>query len=92
MNREMEDIRIEVYLGGESHAARHEQTTAGYSCRHHAEFGFFDKFDQILHLFAERWVLEVLLGIRVCGLIAGVCVAKRHFVGSCTQILPGMKM
>ena len=69
-----------IHLCGKSHATRDKKATAGYPCGHHAELLLLDKGDEVLDLLGQLWVLEVLCGVRVGGLVAGVCVAERHVV------------
>lgn len=47
---------------------------------HHAELALVDEALKVLNLLLERGLLEVLCGVRVGGLAAGVCVGeRRHF-------------
>jgi len=76
-------VEDEVYsvalLGGKSHAARHEKSTLGYPCGHHAELLLLDEGDEILNLVLQIGIwLKVLLNIWVGRLAAGICVAERH--------------
>ena len=68
-----------AYPGGDSHAPAGEKTILGLG-GHHAELALVDKALEVLDLLLEGGLLEVLCGVRVGGLAAGVCVGEgRHF-------------
>ena len=70
-----------AYPGGDSHAPAGEKTILGLG-GHHAELALVDEALEVLNLLLERGLLEVLCGVRVGGLAAGVCVGEgRHFEG-----------
>ena len=68
-----------AYPGGNSHAPAGEETILGFGS-HHAELALVNEALEVFDLLLERGLLEVLCGVRVGGLAAGVCVGEgRHF-------------
>ena len=66
---------------GDSHASAGKKTVLSLS-GHHAELALVDECLQVLDLLLEGGVLEVLCGVRVGGLAAGVGVGEgRHSEG-----------
>lgn len=77
-----DEVDTVALLGGEGHAARDEESTAGDASGHHAVLGLVDKGDEISDLLLEGvGLLKVLGSVGVGGLAAGVCVAERHICG-----------
>lgn len=67
--------RCVTYPGGDSHASAGEETFVGLGSQH-AELALVDEALEVLDLLLERGLLEVLCGVRVGGLAAGVCVGE----------------
>jgi hypothetical protein len=66
---------------GDGHASASKKTILGLG-GHHAELALVDESLQVLDLLLEGGVLEVLCGVRVGGLAAGVGVGEgRHSEG-----------
>jgi hypothetical protein len=66
---------------GDGHASAGKKTILGLG-GHHAELALVDESLQVLDLLLEGGVLEVLCGVRVGGLAAGVGVGEgRHSGG-----------
>lgn len=66
---------------GEGHASAGEKTVLSLG-GHHAELALVDECLQVLDLLLERGLLDVLCGVRVGGLVAGVGVGEgRHSEG-----------
>lgn len=67
-----------AHPGGEGHASAGEKTILGLG-GHHAEFALVDEGLEVLDLLLEGGVLDVLCGVRVGGLGAGLSVGEgRH--------------
>lgn len=65
-----------TYLCRKCHAPRRKQATAGDSGGHHAEFTMFYERIEVLDLFLEGGVLDVLRLVWIGGLATGICVAE----------------
>jgi hypothetical protein len=70
-----------THPGGDGHASAGEKTILGHG-GHHAELVLVDEALEVLDLLLKVRVLEVLRGVRVGGLVAGVGVGEgRHLEG-----------
>ena len=70
-----------AHPSGDSHAPACEKTFVSLGGQQ-AELALVDEALEVLDLLLERGLLEVLCGVRVGGLAAGVCVGEgRHFEG-----------
>ena len=64
-----------AYPGGDSHAPAGKKTLVSLGSQH-AELALVDEALEVLNLLLEGRVLDVLCGVRVGGLGAGVCVGE----------------
>ena len=70
-----------AYPGGDSHAPAGKKTLVSLGGQH-AELALVDEALEVLDLLLEGGLLEVLCGVRVGGLVAGVGVGEgRHSEG-----------
>jgi hypothetical protein len=71
-----------TYPGGDGHASAGKKTVLSLG-GHHAELALVDEGLEVLDLLLKRGILEVLCGVRVGRLAAGVCVGEpgRHLEG-----------
>lgn len=68
---------VSAYLGSKSHASARQLSIVGLR-GHHAELAPVDEVGQVIDLLLQRRVLDVLCGVWVGWLVAGVGVAERH--------------